>query len=91
MAKIIYYKSGKTIEVTPKDKKKFKLEEMQEIVGGYIKIISFDDDTVMVVNESGMNMGLDINHGATLYLRKRFNTIDFIVGDVLICHSKQVE
>lgn len=38
MAKIIYT-DGREVDVTPKNGTDFSLEELQEVVGGYIEII----------------------------------------------------
>ena len=76
--------TGEVLEVEPKNKTDFSLEELQEIVGGYIEIVQLGDRKVMVVNEEGVYMKLPINTKAT----NLYNSV--IVGDVLICKSNQI-
>lgn len=87
----IYKTDGTSIEVKPKNGKDFSLKEMQEIVDGYIEILDLNDGRIIVLNEEGKCSGLPYNHMATLMYRKAYNTLDFIVGDVLVCDSKQVK
>ena len=83
----IYKTSGDIIDVEPKNGKDFKLAELQAIVGGYIEIVYLDSKHIMVVNEEGKIDGLDINVNATNLV----DGYDIIVGDVLVCESKQVK
>jgi hypothetical protein len=84
--------TGEVWEVEPNNKTDFSLEELQEIVGGYIEIINFPNRECMVVNEEGVYMKLPINASATnLYIQKHnLLEISVIVGDVLICKSNQI-
>ena len=45
----------------PKNDRTFELEEMQEIVGGYIEIIRLNDGRIIIVNEDGLNLNLPVN------------------------------
>lgn len=85
MARIITTK-GKVIEVTPKNGTDFSLEELQYIVGGIIEIVSTGAG-LMVLNEYGKLLGLDINQRATEIYGRR----DIIVGDVLVCSSDEIK
>ena len=77
---------GQCIETQPKNKTDFKLEELQEIVGGYIEVLTLNDEEIMVINEEGKVDGLPLNLKATdIY------ALDFIVGDVLVCKSNEVK
>lgn len=70
----------------------FQLEQMQDIVGGYIEIVRLTEDVLMVVNEEGKCEGLPYNKEATALFRKCFpKSGDFIVGNVLVCDSSMVE
>lgn len=86
---------GTTIEVEPKNGTDFSLEEMNEIVNGYIEIVWFHDgsDNIMVLNEEGKIEGLPYNHQATIIAQqgKAISLTDNIVGDVLLCHKDQVK
>lgn len=87
----IYKTDGTSVSIQPKNGKDFSLKEMQEIVDGYIEILDLNDGRIIVLNEEGKCNGLPYNHMATLMYRKAYNTLDFIVGDVLVCDSKQVK
>lgn len=83
--------SGEVINIEPKNGKYFSLSELQTIVSGYIEIVNLYDGRLMVVNEEGKLNNLCINHQATGIFNAAFpNTIDVIVGDVLICSKKQI-
>lgn len=44
--------NGERIEVSPKDETKgFTLEELTDIVDGYIEIIRLNDSQIMVIND----------------------------------------
>lgn len=83
MAQIIKV-TGEEIQVTPKNGTDFQLKELQKIVGGYIEIVRLNGSAIMVVNEEDLLMGLPVNSKATSRAGQR------IVGDVLICHTRQV-
>ncbi len=87
MAEIIYA-NGRMEQVAPANGSDFSLEEMQRIVGGYIEVLNLNDGRLMVVNEEGKLEGLDLNITAT-YLYGRHS--DCVVGNVLVCDSKQIK
>ena len=66
----------------------YTLEQLQEIVGGYIEIIPIQDHRIMVLNEEGKLKGLAVNYGATQEANLEY---DMIVGDVLICNEEDVK
>ena len=83
---------GTEQEVLPKDGKYFSLEEMQEIVGGFIEMISCNDQNFLcVLNEEGKINELPINEKATKLVDKIISPDDYLVGDVLITESKYVQ
>ncbi len=77
--------SGEIVDVQPKNGTDFSLNELQGFVGGYIEVVGLDDGKLMVVNEEGKINGLCINSEATLLSR-----YDIIVGDVLVCDSREI-
>lgn len=87
--------SGDIQEVSPKNGSDFSLEELQEIVGGYIEVVYFHDGTnrIMIVDEEGKLKNYPINEAASeiAYQGKGVGIMDYIVGDVLLCNSKQVK
>lgn len=89
---------GRVQVVVPKDGKKFTLEEMQKIVGGYIEVVRPPGQmgAVMVCNEDGKLEGLPANSLASQMWCEgaekgspREN--DGIVGTVLLCHESQID
>ncbi|MDT3388898.1 MAG: DUF3846 domain-containing protein [Bacteroidota bacterium] len=80
-------------QVKPKGET-FSLEELQKFVGGYIEIVYLADGKLcMVVNEEGKINHLPMNPIATR-LFNLFTTgapYDYIVGNVLICESNEIE
>lgn len=90
--------TGEQIPVMPKARgeelnpQTFTLEEMQDIVGGYIQIIDLTEEVVMVMDEEGKLKEKFFNPAATEIFRKCFpKTSDFIVGNVLVCESDMIE
>lgn len=90
MAKI-YKTDGTKEDVFPKENGKFSLEEMQEIVGGYIETIDLPSGMVMVLNEEGKLEGLEKNEVATEIWKREFpiedypdNNDELVVGNVLL-------
>lgn len=61
------------------------LEQLQEAVGGYIEIISLDNNMCLVVNEEGLVMGLKQNMWASLILNR------IIVGDVIYMNKDEIQ
>lgn len=86
----IYKTDGTIIAVEPKNGTDYSLEELQEIVGGYIEVLPLNDDEIMVLNEEGKILGLDLNDNATALISEAGMWDDFIVGDVLVCKNDEV-
>ena len=66
-------------EVKPAKGKKFKLEELQGFVGGYIELVRLSKRQNMIVNEEGRLKGLAVNEVASALANR------LIVGDVVVC------
>ena len=80
--------------IFPKNGKDFKLEELQNYVGGSIQIIQGrdrDSDIICVLHEEGKLIQLQYNFMATLIFADVLFEGDAIVGDVIICDSKLVK
>lgn len=92
MARIIKT-NGEIIPVEPKNGTDFQLNEMQEIVGGYIQLFYLmnDEGEVIVMNEDGKFAGLPVNDKATELAEKSLFPGDYIVGDVLVCDTEQIK
>lgn len=79
--------------IVPENEKDFSLEEIQRYVGGYIEIVYLNGDMIMVVNEEGKIMGMDINPVAT-FIAHDNNSIpayDYIVGNVVVCKRSMLK
>ena len=90
MAKIVYPDKDSE-DYSPKNGTTFELEEMQEIVGGYIEIIRLNDGRIIVVNEEGLSQGLPVNIEATNILRRDHSTTQYIVGNAIVCDADMLE
>ena len=91
----LLYKTDFSVEeITPANRRYFKLEEMQRLVGGLIQIIPLDgeglEDKLLVVNEEGKNENLPFNLFATLEWIKYYGDTDFVSGDAIICHPSLI-
>ena len=75
----------------PKNGRTFELEEMQKIVGGYIELVRLNDGRIIVVNEDGLNLNLPVNIEATNILRRDHSTIQYVVGNAIVCDADMVE
>lgn len=81
---------GTSVDVVPRNKKDFQLDELQGIVGGFIEILYLSKTQIMVVNEEGKLDDLPYNHLATLACHMA-GIRDVIVGNVLVCDTKMVK
>jgi|TARA_R110000803_G_scaffold113389_1_gene181736 hypothetical protein len=69
------------------------LQDMQDIVGGFIEFIYLGDD-VMVVNEEGLLLNKPYNHLANEFIKTKSPQMSehtFIVGDVFIIKNKDLK
>lgn len=89
----IFQVDGTRREVKPADGQYFSLEEMQQIVGGFIQILPLNGEMYLVVNENGkiQHPPLPVNPSATLFTRNLIAHDDMIVGDVLICSEEYLQ
>ena len=87
----VYYPNGDFQETQPNNGSTFELEEMQEIVGGYIEIVRLNDGRVIIVNEDGLSLNLPVNIEATNILRRDHSTTQYIVGNAIVCDADMIE
>ena len=78
--------------VKPKNGEKFTLEELQELVGGYIQLAPHMDNEhpmfknkIIVVDEEGVIKNKPVNNMASALSKQR------LVGDVLLCDQSEME
>jgi Domain of unknown function (DUF3846) len=80
---------GTEQEVTPRWGKKFTLEELQKLVGGYIEPIKLPSG-YMLVNEDGRGKRLPENALATKRLHEIFKRpVITMLGDCLLVSRKE--
>ena len=80
--------NGEEMNVLPKNKRDFSLEELQKFIGGFIEIARTKNGKPMIINEEGKINDLPINQKATAIYP--YNEYDFIIGDVLICQEDEI-
>lgn len=85
--------NGDVLEISPKNGTYYTLEELQNVVQGYIEIVSATSgNEIMVLNEEGKLEDLPFNFEATCWMKNSTNiTNDYVVGDVLICDKKHIK
>ncbi|MCM1219670.1 MAG: DUF3846 domain-containing protein [Lachnospiraceae bacterium] len=79
--------------IVPVNGTDFSLEEAQKVVGGLIEIVNVADGMIIVCNEEGLFMDLDVNEKATCICLNS-NAIRIgsaIVGDVLYCPTEMIK
>lgn len=74
---------GTETEVTPGDRK-FTLAELQDMVGGYIQLVSTHDGRQMFVNEEGLLMNLPRNAKASEVIASKWWTLNGVQGDAVV-------
>ena len=92
MAKILKA-DGSVIDVEPENGLTYEWQQLHDIVGGYIELVTLNNKEYMVVNEEGKLYNLPFNAVATeMYHKSNPRAInDFIVGDVLVCYQDEIE
>ena len=82
---------GTKKHVSPKNGTDYELEELQEFVGGLIEIVSSPDgEQIMVINEEGLLLDLDIIIEASR-LYYSWHKGYPIVGNVLVTSTDKVK
>lgn len=81
----IYKTDGSFMETKPRNGRDFSLEELKEVVEGYIEIVYLPKGMMMVVNEEGHLLKLEPNLLASQLAGQ------FIVGNVLVCKRGEIK
>ena len=56
------------------------LKQAQEFVGGYVEMVTFPNDDILIFNEEGKLKGLPLNPEATALWRATFDNDNYITG-----------
>lgn len=92
----LYKVDGSVKVMIPRDGKKFTLEELKQMVDGYIQIVPLPSGRVVVCNEEGKLNDLPINQNATEkvwyheFPVSKFGMSDVLVGNVLVCDNHYI-
>lgn len=81
---------GETRLVAPKNGRYFELDELQELVDGFIENVYLSDGSIMVINEDGKALGFPINKKATDMADDVILPWDVIVGDAVVGTYKEM-
>lgn len=78
------YKVGeKPKTISPKSGRKFELEEVWSLIGGYVQMWELGHGAVMLFDEDGNPKGLPLNVEAS-------RIAGFpVVGTAIVCHKKE--
>ena len=83
--------SGEVTEVKPANGKDFSLQELQQMVGGWIETFWIDNKR-WVVNEEGLLLDLPKNIKATETLEDACGqAVQILVGDVVILDASEIQ
>lgn len=89
MQSVIITTDGLQKKVDPVNGKDFSLEELNEIVNGYIEILHIGDK-LLVCNEEGKLQNLQYNATATRLINA-VGIKDYIVGNALFCDKDKIK
>lgn len=89
MQSVIIMADGLLKKVDPANGKDFSLEELNEIVDGYIEILHIEDK-LLVCNEEGKLQNLQYNATATRLINAA-GIKDYIVGNALFCDTDKIK
>lgn len=91
----LYSPDGTQKEIFPKNGSYYELEELQQLVGGYIELLysASSPHRVMVIDEEGKLKGEPMNMEAThiAYSEQMITPLDYIVGKALYINSKSIQ
>jgi hypothetical protein len=82
---------GRVSAVMPRNKKDFKVVEVQMLVEGFFEVVELTNNLIMLVNEEG-KFTKRMNPMAT-FLAHQHRALfddDYISGNVIICPSKML-
>jgi hypothetical protein len=81
----LYKSSGEILEVSPENGTNFGLREVQELVDGYVELLSLDQQNMILMDEEGKCRHKPVNINASKLVAERTGVNYCLVGDVLLC------
>lgn len=88
----LYKVTGTSEIVQPKNTKDFQLEELYALLQcEMIEIVYLNHGEIMIIDEEGKLRPNSINEEATKIFQNATSNPDVIVGNALVCNSKQLK
>ena len=81
--------SSKVLEIEPKNDKKYDLEDVQALVGGYVELVHLNGDNIMLLDEDGLLKNKPVNMQATIHAEQLGWQGGLLVGSVLFCRDSE--
>jgi Domain of unknown function (DUF3846) len=83
---ILYRTDGTKLPITPQNKERFTLRELQIAVGGYVELIRMRDGEPgkMYANEDGIALQLPVNREASKLMHPDHAPNDLLLGNVIV-------
>jgi hypothetical protein len=88
MATIIY-PDGREQSFSPQDGETFHVEELKDVIGGYLEVVSLFDGRLMLLDEDGKRKQAPLNEVATDMASEVLQPFDYVVGTVVIVSRKE--
>lgn len=88
---MLFPANGNPIAVKPANSTNFTIEELRELIGGYVEYLTLDNGEIAIFDEEG---GADLknlpyNSSGSRYVNKHLKYYIFLLGPVLICKKEQ--
>lgn len=80
----LYKIDGTTKEVLPRDQKRFKIEELQKLVGGYVEQWKLHNSLRIVMDEDAKLKGRPINTEASRFFSVQAGAAVVVAGDAVV-------
>lgn len=82
---------GTREDVAPDNGKDFKRDQLYRLIDtDMVEIVRLDRSHILVIDEEGKCKCKAINHEATRLASRVLHPLDVIVGDAVLCYSREV-
>ena len=85
----LYRIGEKPKKIEPLNGTDFQLEEVWDLIGGYVQVVPLHGGNIMLVDEDGYMKQLPVNIEATAWVMRHCDYPNLIVGTALLCKSKE--